>query len=258
MTRLKAFGIHFLSSLAVALIIGLSFKLIYYPDFYFEVMDGWRLLLLLIGVDVVMGPLLTLVIYNPKKTKKELRRDISFVVVLQVAALIYGLHIASIARPVYTVFDGERFRIISAGEFFDEALERAPEPLNTLPRFGPKFMWAQTATDPELVEKVSFDHMLGRGKAFWPELFEPLEKHKEQLWEYAEPLDRLKPALTKEQQQSLQISYPDLLKQNELRALPLSGQVLTHYYWAIVNAQGQVLTLLSAAEVEQKPVQSNK
>lgn len=252
MTRLKAFGIHFLSSLTVALIIGLSFKLIYYPDYYFEVMDGWRLLLLLIGVDVVMGPLLTLVIYNPKKPKRELRRDISFVVILQVAALIYGLYVASIARPVYTVYDRQVFRIITAGEILDEVLGRAPEPLNTLPRFGPKTMWTKAPAEPELIEKVNTDSLLGRGQAFWPELYEPLEKHKEQLWQNAETLDKLEPALAKEQLESLQAAYSDLMTQNKLRAVPLSGQVLAQYYWAIINDQGQILTLIPASVAKEK------
>lgn len=250
MTRFKAAGIHLLISMIVALVIGLSFKLIYYPGFYFEVMDGWRLLLLLIGVDVVLGPLMTLVIFNTKKPKKELRRDISLIAIVQIAALVYGLHVTSVVRPVYTVFDGAVFRLISAGEIQAEALERAPKPLDSLPKLGPKMMWAKEITDPELKDKVNFDRMVGRGRAFWPELYEPLEMHKDLLWQYAEPLNRLEPALTKEQQQKLQATYPEQMKQEQLRALPLSGQLLTYYYWAIVNNQGQVLTLVPAAEVE--------
>ena len=59
--------------------------------------------------------------------------------------------------------------------------------------------------------------------------------------------------MAKEQLQKLQAAYPEQMKQEQLRALPLSGQLLTYYYWAIVNDQGQVLTLVPAAEMEEKP-----
>lgn len=256
MIRFKAAGIHLLISLGIALIVGLSFQLIYYPSFYFEALDGWRLLLLLIGVDVVLGPLMTLIVFNPNKPKKELSRDISLIGILQISALIYGLSVATLVRPVYTVFDGHLFQIITAGEIPAELLTRAPSPLNVLPKFGPKQMWVKAPTDQKLAAEINFGSTMGKGAAFWPELYEPLEKHKDTLWQMAEPLDQLEPALTQAQQQSLQIAYPILYQAEQLRALPLSGKLLTHYYWAIVNEQGEVLTLVEVASTAPETVKS--
>ena len=46
------------------------------------------LILLMIGVDVVIGPLLTLIVFDPKK--KHLKFDLVVIAALQLAALAYG------------------------------------------------------------------------------------------------------------------------------------------------------------------------
>lgn len=60
-----------------------------YP--YREISGGRELFLLLVAVDVVMGPLITLMIFNTGKPRRELQLDLIVVGVLQLAALAYGL-----------------------------------------------------------------------------------------------------------------------------------------------------------------------
>jgi hypothetical protein len=58
---------------------------VWYPQHYFAAMGGTTLILLLIGVDVVIGPLITLIVFDPKK--KSLRFDLAVIAVLQLGAL---------------------------------------------------------------------------------------------------------------------------------------------------------------------------
>ena len=65
MSRLKAFSTHLAISAAnAASVIGLMLLLWYRPPF-FSALGGQHLLLVLLGVDVVLGPVFTLMIFNP-------------------------------------------------------------------------------------------------------------------------------------------------------------------------------------------------
>ena len=63
---------------------------IWYPYPYREISGGRELFLLVITVDVILGPLITLAVFNRKKPRSELRRDLAIVALLQLGALGYG------------------------------------------------------------------------------------------------------------------------------------------------------------------------
>ena len=88
-------------------------------------MGGETLLRLLIGVDVVLGPLITLIIFDPEKPR--LKYDLAVIAVLQFAALAYGSYVMFEARPVYNVFVGDRFETVAANAIDDESLARAAD-----------------------------------------------------------------------------------------------------------------------------------
>lgn len=114
--RLLAFGIH----LAISALIGcLAFALIYlvwFPRPYFLLTSGRDLFLLMLGCDAVLGPLLTLVIFNVMKPRQELRRDLMLIACIQIAALGYGLHVVYEVRPLYVVSNGNQFNVVAAND----------------------------------------------------------------------------------------------------------------------------------------------
>ena len=65
--RLQAFGIHFLLSLLVAALAALLVFGLWFPYPYREISGGRELFLLIVGVDIVIGPLITLAIFNRSK-----------------------------------------------------------------------------------------------------------------------------------------------------------------------------------------------
>ena len=103
-------------------------------------------MLILIGVDVVLGPLLTLVVFNP--AKKSLRIDLAVIAALQVAALVYGISVIAQARPAYVVFAGDRFTVIGRERrSIPSRCARAKPPYDTLPLDGPKIVGARDARE---------------------------------------------------------------------------------------------------------------
>lgn len=115
----KAALFHLLGSVLVAVLAAALVFLIWYPYPYGQLSGGLRLFLMVVGVDVVCGPQLTLVLFNPKKPRRELVTDMGLVVLIQVAALTYGLHTAYQARPLFLVHEVDRFRVVTATDYDD-------------------------------------------------------------------------------------------------------------------------------------------
>ena len=112
--RIRASGIHLGISLCIVALAAVLVFGVWYPYPYREISGGRALFLLVAGVDVVMGPLITLIIFNRAKPRRELITDITVVGVLQVAALSYGLWSVFVARPVHLVFEYNRMSVVHA------------------------------------------------------------------------------------------------------------------------------------------------
>jgi hypothetical protein len=127
LTRFQAFGIHLTASLFVFFALLGVLILVWYPGPIFALEGGWKGLRIVALVDVVLGPLLTLVLFKPGKPG--LKLDMSLIVAFQLAALGWGVHTLYNARPALLVFADESFRTVSYSQIQDidpggEVLER--------------------------------------------------------------------------------------------------------------------------------------
>lgn len=105
---------------------------------FFEALGGRRLIALIVGVHVVLGPLITLIVFDARKKIKLLKFDLAAIVILQLAALAYGVHIAFQARPAYLLFVKDRFEIVTANQLEPEQLAKVTRPeFKTAPFSGP-------------------------------------------------------------------------------------------------------------------------
>lgn len=102
LNRWKASLGHLAISAAIGITVVTLMLVVWYPRPYFKAMGGDMLIPLLIGVDVVIGPLITLIIFDPKK--RRLKFDLSVIATMQLAALAYGCNVMFASRPVYNVF----------------------------------------------------------------------------------------------------------------------------------------------------------
>ena len=112
-SRKQAFFSHLGLSLIIFLIVLYFIVFYWYPQPFFSTDGGWQGVRLIAAVDVVLGPLLTLIIFNPKKPKLELSRDISIIALIQFAALFSGLDVVHNERPVAKIFQDGTFHIVT-------------------------------------------------------------------------------------------------------------------------------------------------
>jgi hypothetical protein len=159
-SALKASGIHFLASLLVAAIVGALVFLVWYPHPYRAMSGGTELFFLVMGVDIVCGPLLTLVLFNPAKPRRELVTDLSLIVVVQLAALAYGMWTVHQARPLYLVHEVDRFKVIALADVDAVELNKLPEALQPQLFKGPQTVGLREASKEER-EKVMFESVQG-------------------------------------------------------------------------------------------------
>jgi hypothetical protein len=156
----KAMGAHFGGSALVLLAVAALVFGIWFPHPYGQLAGGTELFLLVFGVDLVCGPLLTLILYNPTKPKRELFTDLSLVVFVQLGALAYGIWTVHVARPLYLVHEVDRFKVIARVDVDASELNKLPESM--LPQWlnGPKPVGLREASSEER-NKVMFESVVG-------------------------------------------------------------------------------------------------
>lgn len=172
--RLAAAALHLGVSLGVAALAALLVFKIWYPYPYNEISGGRELFLLIVAVDVVLGPLLTLAVFNVAKRRRELVLDVSIIAVLQTAALVYGLWTVFIARPVYLVHEVDRFQVVIAADIDPQDLQQAPAELRDLPIWGVRTIGVRKARDSEEMLKSIEQAMAGKDVSMRPGWWVPM------------------------------------------------------------------------------------
>ncbi len=195
--RVFAAAAHLGMSLAVAAIAAALVFFVWYPYPYSEISGGRELFFLVVAVDVVLGPLLTFAIFSHSKPWKSLQRDLIVIVVLQLAALIYGLWTVAVARPVHLVFEYDRFRPIHAIEMEGSLLAKAPENLRSLPWTGPTPIGLRPLIGNEKME-ATMAALGGVHLGLQAQLWQPYEASRPEVLKVGKPMEELRKRFTKE------------------------------------------------------------
>ena len=190
--RLQAAGIHLGISLILAALAALLVFFVWYPYPYREISGGRNLFLLVIAVDVVMGPLLTFAVFSPGKSRRMLRFDLAVIGAFQLAALGYGLWTVAVARPVHLVFEISRFLVVHAIDVSPELLEKAPPALRQLPLTGPTLLSVREFKDNAEQTDVTMAALAGLDVGARPDLWQSYESGKSQILQVVRPLADLK------------------------------------------------------------------
>ncbi len=111
-SKIKAFLIHIVLSVLIISTFLAIVWFVWYPKPFFELEGGWPVVAVMVMVDIIIGPLLTFIVFNP--AKKELYFDLAIIAVLQFAAFGYGAFTVFTERPLYVAFYEEGFSIIPA------------------------------------------------------------------------------------------------------------------------------------------------
>lgn len=190
-SRFRAAALHLLISAAIAFAVLGGMLALWYPPPYFRAMGGMELIALIVGVDVTLGPLLTLIVFDPRK--KSLPFDLLVIATVQLAALGYGVNAMQAGRPVFTVFTGERFAVLTAAEIEAEELAKASrEEFRSLSLTGPRLVAVDAPSDTAERDKILFAGLLGYGIQHLPRYYVPYARHKDDVIKAARSLDDLK------------------------------------------------------------------
>jgi hypothetical protein len=123
--RLRAAGIHLsLSALLAAAVLALVL-LTWYPQPMPQLLGVGSILLIMLGVDVVLGPIFTFIVFD--RRKKRLAWDLATIAALQLAALAYGLYTLHQGRPAFVVLVKDRFEIVSPADILPPDLLAAKD-----------------------------------------------------------------------------------------------------------------------------------
>lgn len=190
--RFRAAGIHLVLSLAVAAVAAALVFGVWYPYPYRDISGGRELFLLLITVDVILGPLMTVVVFNTAKPSRELRRDLSMVAIIQLAGLAYGLWTVCIARPVHLVFEIDRFRVIHAVDVPADLVDKAPAGVEALPLTGPTLLAVRTFRDKAEEADATMAALQGLQLGSRPDLWQPYVVAKDRVLQAARPVEQLR------------------------------------------------------------------
>ena len=194
--KFLATAIHFGVTLVLAGLAAALIFLVWFPHPMATMIGGTELFLLVVGCDLALGPLLSLVVYNSNKTRRALIVDYSVVGVLQVAALVYGVTVVAGTRPVYVAFSVDRYEIVTAREIADSELAAARDPrYATLPWTGAR-MISIVVPKAERSDAM-FAALDGNEEHQRPRYYAPLEDQLEAIRKRARPianLEKRKPA----------------------------------------------------------------
>jgi hypothetical protein len=160
--RWQAAATHLVLSAVVASTVFALIFLLWFPSGLFVAAGGLGLLFLIVGVDVTLGPTLTLIVFDPHKDRKKLRFDLAIIGTLQFVALCYGVWVLSEARPAFITFVQDRFELVRANDIAPEAYAMARDAqFDHAPYTGPVVAGTTLPKDP--AEQLSLAQSVMQG-----------------------------------------------------------------------------------------------
>ncbi len=110
-SKFRAWAWHLALSLLVLVPVLAVIVWLWYPGPLFALQGIGRLVQVLVVAHLVLGPLLTFVVFKPGK--KHLTFDLVVIAILQVVALAYGTHTIWSERPRFVVFAVDRYEVLA-------------------------------------------------------------------------------------------------------------------------------------------------
>lgn len=191
--RVRAFLLHLLGSAILALLSLYLVFSIWYPGPLYKLLGVTGIFLIILAVDVIVGPLLTLIV--AKAGKKSLKFDLAVIICLQLTAFIYGTYTVAEGRPVWLVFTGDRFEVAQAYELNQDHLAKAAPAFANVPWLGPVWVGAKSPEDSEMRNGLLFASLAGGADlAQRPDLYEAYSSMASQIGSSALPLSNLERA----------------------------------------------------------------
>ena len=189
MSRAQLFQIRLVATATVLLIVYPLLRFLWFPGGYFDLSGIGRLLLVLAGVNLIVGPVLSTLVYRPGK--RGLMFDLAVLAVLEILVLGWTLLEIHARRPAIAVFAVDRFELLPYAE--TDAMALNADLRAILRGSGPELMYAALPTDGETLSRL-IDETVFAGQPDIdrrPEFWKPYPEGIGALRAAAQPLARL-------------------------------------------------------------------
>ena len=205
--RFKFFLSHLFISCSIALlVVGLVF-FIWYPSPLATAVGVTYIFLMVLIIDVILGPFLGLLVY--KEGKKTLKFDLSVIILIQIAALCYGVFSIEQGRPAWLVYNVDRFELVRKNELINTNIQQARPQFQQPSWFKPQYVATEFAKDIQQRNDEMFAEVLGGiSIAQRPERYVELTQAKTQIQQRALPLVELQQYNPKTDVEKTLAKYP--------------------------------------------------
>jgi len=226
--RLKALGLHLLASTVVLSSILGTLYLGWYHWPGWHLTDVVHVVIVMVGVDVVLGPLLTFTIARSTKPRRELTRDIGMIVAVQLVALVYGTVSLWHGRPLYYAFSESILQLVQAYDIDDQELALARrQKAEFAPHWYslPRWIWAPLPEDPDERGKIVAAAITGGDDVIsMPRYFKPWEQGLPKLRTELKKVDAVAYFSTGEKKLLKERMRAAGLPTDQLNSMPLTGR----------------------------------
>jgi hypothetical protein len=190
--RLRAAGIHLLACTVVVLAVCAVVFGAWYPGPLPRLLGVGAILVIVFGVDLVVGPLLTLLVYD--RSKPRLKWDLATICALQLAALAYGVHTLYQGRPAFVVLVKDRFEVTSPADLRPQDREAARDNPNArIDPMRPRWVAARPPALPDERIAIVIEALVqGRDVQHHPRLYVDYASERDTALERSLPLSRLR------------------------------------------------------------------
>tara|TARA_R110001606_G_C15295903_1_gene642062 strand:+ start:373 stop:1062 length:690 start_codon:yes stop_codon:yes gene_type:complete len=212
--------------LIVALLVLTGIFTVWYPAPLAKATGVTHIVLLMIAIDVIVGPILSLIVY--KANKKTLKFDLLVIILLQISALSYGIYSLAEGRPVWMAFNGNRFELIRNNELLDVSIDNRVDSEYYHPSLlGPRYVAVKIAVNQLEREKNMFEELQGGiSLAQRPERYVAIAEANGRIIETAEGVSDLKNYNSEQAVDSILDSYPNASSYLALKANEVDMTVL--------------------------------
>ena len=147
--KLRAFLIHLGISAGIVGVVAVLMLSVWYPQPWFMHDGGWTVFRLIMAVDVVLGPLLTLIVFQ--RGKHGLARDLTIIAALQLGALAFGVTTMIQHRPAFIVYGEQNFFAVTWHQVKQGStdIDRLSQLRRSSPLRELKLVYLQLPADPE-------------------------------------------------------------------------------------------------------------
>jgi len=204
---IKFFFGHLAISIGIALAIIAWVFLVWYPQPLAQAVGVTHIFLMMVAVDVVLGPVLGLLVY--KEGKKTLKFDLTVIILIQLSALVYGLFSIAQGRPAWLVYSVDRFELVRQNEIIDANSQKAQALFQYPSWLKPQFAAVELAKDAKQRNEDMFTEVLeGISLAQRPERYVVLVQVKLQIQQRAQNLKELEKYNSKQEVENVLKKYP--------------------------------------------------